>query len=285
VLPLSSLWKSLGEGGCSGYSAPSVSDKVQDWLVEVLSIPVANSEHYYSDAGIMERQGILTSGDYASIAGYWAEFTWIDWIASGVMLAWVIYALGRFALGAAIGRSGILEDIRGYVPVLRRVAWVAIPSGLLFGFVIRLIYTEGWTPLGENDALVTVARVLRSPAALLLAAGYCAAIVIALEKPWGRRVFGVFRPVGQMALTNYLLHGFLYIFVLYGTPLGLGLAGRIGAFAGFVSCIAFFALQIIFSSWWLARYRFGPMEWLWRALSYGERPRFRIDEDRAAAAV
>ncbi|MBA2635325.1 MAG: DUF418 domain-containing protein [Sphingomonas sp.] len=43
-----------------------------------------------------------------------------------------------------------------------------------------------------------------------------------------------------------------------------------------MTCIAFFALQAAFSHWWLARFRFGPMEWVWRALTYGERPQFRI---------
>jgi uncharacterized protein len=109
----------------------------------------------------------------------------------------------------------------------------------------------------------------------VLAAGYCAAIVVALHKGWGRRLFGVFGAVGQMALTNYLLQGFIYAFVLYGPPLGLGLAGRIGSFAVLMVCIAFFAFQTAFSHWWLARFRFGPMEWLWRALTYGERPAFR----------
>jgi len=252
------------------------SDKVQEWLVKAMSLPFANSEAYFADAGIIERQAILRSGDYLSITAYWAEFTWVDWITSGVIVAWTIYALGRFALGAAIGRSGILENIRSYVPLLRRVAWIAIPSGLLFGFVIRLVYTEAWTPLGESEELVTIARILRSPAALLLAAGYCAAVVVALQKQWGRRLFGVFGPVGQMALTNYLLQGFIYMFVQYGGILGLGLAGRIGSFAILVTCIVFFALQIAFSHWWLARFRFGPMEWVWRALTYGERPQFRI---------
>jgi uncharacterized protein len=65
---------------------------------------------------------------------------------------------------------------------------------------------------------------------------------------------------------------------------GLGLAGRIGTSAVIATSIAFFALQTAFSHWWLARFRFGPMEWLWRALTYGERPHFRIAEsDRAAA--
>lgn len=268
-----------------GTIAALYSDKVQEQLVHWLSLPLANSEALFTDSGIIERQEVLRSGDYFAITAYWAEFTWIDWLAGGVIVAWLIYALGRFALGAAIGRSGILDNIRAYVPVLRRVAWIAIPSGLLVGFAIRMIYTEAWAPLGDSPALIEAARILCSPAALLLAAGYCAGIVVAMQKGWGRRVFGIFAPVGQMALTNYLVQGFAYAFILYGAPLGLGLAGRIGSFAVLLICIGFFAFQTVFSRWWLARFRFGPMEWLWRALTYGDRPSFRRSEDVAAAVA
>lgn len=268
-----------------GIVAAAYSDKLQDVLVGWLNVPVANSEAFYADAGIIERQEVLRSGDYFAITAYWAEFTWLDWIGSGVVVAWLIYALGRFALGAAIGRSGILDNVAAYVPLLRRVAWISIPSGLLVGFVIRMIYTEAWTPLGESQALVEIARSLRSPAALLLAAGYCAGIVVAMQKHWGQRCFGIFAPVGQMALTNYLLQGFAYAFVLYGAPLGLGLAGQIGSFYVLLICIAFFAFQVVFSHLWLARFLFGPMEWVWRALTYGERPAFRRQQPGAAATA
>jgi uncharacterized protein len=66
--------------------------------------------------------------------------------------------------------------------------------------------------------------------------------------------------------------------------LGLGLVGKIGSFAVLMICITFFAFQTAFSHRWLARYRFGPMEWLWRALTYGERPRMRRIEPAPAAA-
>jgi uncharacterized protein len=78
-----------------------------------------------------------------------------------------------------------------------------------------------------------------------------------------------------MALTNYLVQGFLYGLVLFGVGPGLGLAGRIGTSVVIPICLAFFGLQMAFSHWWLTRYRFGPMEWLWRTLTYGERPKFR----------
>ena len=103
-------------------------------------------------------------------------------------------------------------------------------------------------------------------------------IVVALHTGLGKRLFRVFAPVGQMALTNYLAQGFIYAFVLFGVGPGLGLAGRIGTFAVVLISIAFFAFQVIFSHWWLARYRFGPLEWLWRTLTYGERPQMRRAE-------
>lgn len=48
------------------------------------------------------------------------------WLAHGLMAAWVIYALGRFALGAAIGRSGVLYEVRGHLPLLRRITAVEV---------------------------------------------------------------------------------------------------------------------------------------------------------------
>jgi uncharacterized protein len=136
--------------------------------------------------------------------------------------------------------------------------------------------------IGDDETVRTIGNVLRSPAALLLAAGYCAAVVVALRKAWGRRLFGPFGAVGRMALTNYLAQGLVYAFVLTGIGPGLALDGQVGSFTVLLICIAFFAFQTAFSHWWLARYRFGPMEWLWRALTYGERPAFRRAPTAAA---
>jgi uncharacterized protein len=268
-----------------GAIAALYSDKVQGWLIGALNLPVPTSDHMFTDAAIVERQSLAVSGDYpAIVSDFFSSFLIDDWLLNGAIVAWIIYALGRFALGAAIGRSGILDDIPRFVPLLRRIAWIAIPAGLLFGLVIRLIYTGGWAPLGDSEEMRAAGQALRSPAALLLAAGYCAGVVLALQKPWGKRLFGIFAPVGQMALTNYLAQGLVIAFALFGVGPGLGLAGSIGTFAVVLVCIAFFAFQVAYSHWWLSRFRFGPMEWLWRALTYGERPAFRRSRAAAAAA-
>src|SRR5690606_17784977 len=118
-------------------------------------------------------------------------------------------------------------------------------------------------------------KILQPLSALVLAAGYSSAIVLAFQHGRGRAFFDLFRPVGQMALTNYLIQGLAYGLVLFGVGPGLALAGRIGSAAMVGTCVAFFVAQWRFSRWWLAHYRFGPMEWLWRWLAYGARPELK----------
>ena len=267
-----------------GAAAALYSDKLQAVLVSALGLPVPGIDHVYSDAWVLERQSAALSGSYPDLVAVFWKLTLNEWLLGGVMVAWIVYALGRFALGAAIGRSGILENVDAHIPLLRKVAWIAIPLGLAVGLWIRLVDNAAISLPGSADAWASFAEVLRSPAALLLAAGYCAGIVVALRRGWGQRLFGNFAPVGQMALTNYLAQGFLYAFVMFDIGPGLGLSGRIGSFTVVLICLAFFVLQILFSRWWLSQFRFGPMEWLWRALTYGELPPMRRAPVAAVAA-
>jgi uncharacterized protein len=79
--------------------------------------------------------------------------------------------------------------------------------------------------------------------------------------------------LGRMALTNYLTQSIAFTIVFYGY--GFGLAGSSSVALMFAVAIAFIPLQIIFSRWWLNRFRFGPAEWLWRSLTYGRIQPFR----------
>jgi uncharacterized protein len=51
-----------------------------------------------------------------------------------------------------------------------------------------------------------------------------------------------------------------------------GLFGRVGPAIGLVLTVLLYGAQVWFSNWWLKQYRFGPMEWVWRALTYGNLP-------------
>jgi uncharacterized protein len=255
------------------------SDSLQELLVEVLKLPLLGTDDLFTDANILHRQDVAVNGSYwANVQSMW-HMTLNEWLLGGLIVAWIVYAFGRFALGAAIGRSGLFENIDQHLPLLRRIAAIAIPLGLAIGLFIRLVRRDLLDLPGDDEDWKNFTKIIVSPAALILAAGYCSGIIVALRRDWGRRLFAPFGAVGRMALTNYLAQGFIYAFILFGVGPGLGLAGRIGAFPVVLISLAYFALQIVFSHWWLARYRFGPMEWVWRTLTYGERPVMR----RAAA--
>jgi uncharacterized protein len=98
----------------------------------------------------------------------------------------------------------------------------------------------------------------------MLALGYGATIALLVVD--GRRFITVFAPVGRMALTNYLMHSVVCVTLSYG--FGFGLWWHTGASRAMAIAAAIIVVQIPLSAWWLSRYRFGPVEWGWRRLTY-----------------
>lgn len=111
--------------------------------------------------------------------------------------------------------------------------------------------------------------VLGETGVLAMAFSYLALIILVFHRSdaWRRRLEHL-APVGRMALTNYLAHSALYLLLFTGV--GFGLYGDVGPALCVVFSVVIFAAQIAFSRWWLARYRFGPAEWVWRTLTYGQ---------------
>ena len=110
----------------------------------------------------------------------------------------------------------------------------------------------------------------------IVATGYVAALVAAYHGKLGKKLLAPFAACGRMALTNYLTQSFVIGFVLFGVGPGLALAGKIGTTAQLGIVVATYAAQIAFSNWWLRRFAYGPVEWLWRALTYGKMPPMRL---------
>jgi uncharacterized protein len=99
----------------------------------------------------------------------------------------------------------------------------------------------------------------------MLALGYAATVALFVVD--GRRLITVFGPVGRMALTNYLMHSIICVVLSYG--FGFGLWWRVGASKAMAIAAAIIVVQIPLSAWWLSRFRFGPVEYIWRRFTYG----------------
>lgn len=103
-------------------------------------------------------------------------------------------------------------------------------------------------------------------ASLLVCLFWIGLVMLICQKGWlpgARRRLGA---VGRMAFTNYLTHTIVCTFLFYGW--GLGLYGRVSRTGQFGIVLAIWAAQLIISPWWLARFQFGPFEWIWRSLTY-----------------
>ena len=104
----------------------------------------------------------------------------------------------------------------------------------------------------------------------LMAFGYIATIALLLQRraQWLVRLLA---PAGRMALTNYLASGIMGALAFHGY--GLGWMGKLSMTGMNLLAIGIFLVLVAFSHAWLHWFRYGPVEWLWRSLSYGRAPR------------
>jgi uncharacterized protein len=136
--------------------------------------------------------------------------------------------------------------------------------GLLAGGVLAVSQENGWFHFGWRAELS-----LERLSTVLLACGYGATIVWTASKGRGRKMFAWAAPIGRMAFTNYLMQSVIFGWVFYGY--GFGLFGKLGVAAALAIGIAVYILQVVFSAYWLQRFYYGPVEWLWRTAMYETR--------------
>jgi uncharacterized protein len=127
----------------------------------------------------------------------------------------------------------------------------------------------------DFDALY-VARVGGIPnyfGSILVAFGHIAAVILVIRSGMLRRLVERFAAVGRMALSNYLLHSIVMTTIFYGYAFSL--YAEVPRFwqQGFV--VAMISVQLAVSPWWLRHFNFGPVEWLWRTLTYRQRQPMR----------
>ena len=189
------------------------------------------------------------------------------------------YVLAIFLLGLYAGRRRIFHDVSAHLPFIRRVQrW-----GLLIGVAGNAAFAVGGSfdpsPTSVTQNVGRLCLVVAAPALMLF---YASTIVLLMQRETWRRRLAPLAAVGRTALSNYLLQSLIGTTVFYGY--GLALFGKVSPSLGLLLTMAIFLVQIPLSAWWLGRFQFGPVEWLWRSLTYWQRQPMRVSERGAVRA-
>lgn len=173
---------------------------------------------------------------------------------------WITF--GLFLLGMVAGRLEIFRDTEANRAFFRRLL---LPSGAvaLVTTVIAIFYPP------EMQA-ATLANLLKAFSFTIqqvsLSTFYLAAVTLLYWRQPARGVLPALAPMGRVGLTTYLGQTVFGVLVFYG--LGLGLLGKVGAATAVGMAIAFYVLQVFLAQAWMKRFKLGPVEWLWRSLTY-----------------
>lgn len=171
--------------------------------------------------------------------------------------AFPLLILGRVFLGAALGKSDAMIRPQNHLRFWAIVTAISFPLGIVLSVLTK----------HAPDNLRPLDLTLRGAASLSMGLSYIAIFVLFFfGLPKSQRWMRSLSAVGRMTLTNYLLQTAICIALFYG--IGLGIGPRFGLIGALVLAIVIFALEIFVSNWWIARFNFGPVEWVWRCLSY-----------------
>lgn len=182
-------------------------------------------------------------------------------------------------IGFLIGRNGWVRRIPEFLPTIKRLQWWALGVGivcaLVFGILGEMNRAPGPSPV---KILISVSYVTCRLAMMIF---YVLTIVRLAQLPAWQRRFAPMATAGRMPLTNYLMQTLIATTIFYGW--GFGNWNKVGPAAGLALAFAiFFVIQVPLSLWWLRRFDYGPLEWLWRFATYGHRP---LPSARAASAA
>ena len=187
-----------------------------------------------------------------------------------MVLPWYFFwrVTGMMLLGMAFFRWGILSAERS-----RRFYWTFVALGIVVGLPL-VHYGVVVSDANEWAYLATFfgAAQYNYWGSVFVACGWIGVVMLVCKSTLGLAEMSAVASVGRMAFTNYLMQTVIATTFFYGH--GFGQFGRLERIEQLFFVLTVWALQLIWSPWWLKRFRYGPAEWIWRWATYGKRPGF-----------
>lgn len=176
------------------------------------------------------------------------------------------FTFAFFLVGLFVGRSGFFKRYKEEPKLMKKIlVYSLIALVVSFG-----IMAGGFISMGTNfnlqswNAMIGLTGMDMSNAAMTII--YIVLFAMWFKKSKGEKLLLKFAPYGRMALTNYVLQSIVFTFVFFGW--GIGLIGELRQVYTFLLALLFIALQMLVSKWWMQYFKYGPLEWLWRSLTF-----------------
>lgn len=171
-------------------------------------------------------------------------------------------------IGFYVGRRGWIERLPELRHRLAPAQWTALAVALIAAALWWVFGGAAVQDTGE-DFSTSFARTIGRAALMCF---YALTLVRLATAAATERAFRVFAYAGRMPLSNYLLQTLMGLFIFYGW--GLGFWGKTRPLTEMLLAVVLYgAVQLPLSAWWLSRFRYGPVEYVWRRLTYGRLPR------------
>ena len=214
----------------------------------------------------MAAHSAARTGDLAAL--YSSNAQWVNENSDFPGIAWwVVDGIMMMFLGMALFKLGVLTGERNTAFYLR-LTLIAYGFGLAFRvWAVHSRWAVEFSP--ELWAWASFGQVAR----LAMTLGHIGLFFLVWKLAAGSRLMRALTAAGRMALTNYV--GQTIIANLIFSGIGLGLYATVNFSELYLIMLAIWIAQLLFSVWWLARFRYGPLEWLWRNLTYGKRQPLR----------
>ncbi|GAA5023698.1 membrane protein [Marivirga lumbricoides] len=169
-----------------------------------------------------------------------------------------------FLLGFYVARKQFFVNIAAHRPLFKKVMMWGVVIGIPCNVVLAQLMTSeayySFAPLGIIQPIVYAYGV---PALGLF---YACGIALLYQKQIFKNILSVLAPFGRMALTNYIMQSIICCLIY--NSYGLGLFGTDGPLAFTAVGLGILIFQLVFSHVWLTKFQYGPMEWLWRVITY-----------------
>ena len=208
------------------------------------------------------------SGSYLDAVTGQFDFSYeFQWISAPF---WLFFDMMPFMLiGMALLKWGVLSadrSVRFYATMMAVGYGIGIPLGI---YELGLLTAGDFGPIAGAEASRTYQF-----SRLAMVAGHLGLVLAVIKLGLFKWLQRGFAAAGQMALSNYIGQTLICTMLFYG--FGFGLYGQFERYQLYLLVLAIAVVEISFSVIWLRNFRFGPLEWVWRSLTYWKRQPMRL---------